>query len=608
MIENCIPVVKLLYPDLTKRDISVSAIFGYYSRSNLTTEELCDKAWSTDSETGDSVYKSFIEKWIIGFKHNSLSEHPSLHFYVENISNIVTKILEANSMGQNGVPVAYMEKSTRYVNMENARIFDLLPQYFNTFLSESPIVWQDKFNDIIDKQMSMYNARLKLYEEICEANGVAKSKAFDSAREYLPSGISTVVGVSLNIRALKEVIVNLLSNGNCEAYIIGEQLLDICCENFSEIIKRDEIMKRVTHRANILRKALCSSSPSESRLIVGRINPNYQFLKSLKPTEIFDYESVRDSIKRDFYNDSGKVSTKKIVHIMNKGLTNPAVALKTFRNVEADMGDAEGSIWSSAKLLNHLFNIRENDSEKINTNDIPEDAYNNCISFDIASDYGSYRDIARHRRIKFENRNFYSHSLIEKIYSQTNDDKEKGFYPNFFSYYLDGIITDSQVDSQETRDNKAGLQIGTFKYYVELTMDILDFIIEMKQILIDNKYDIIESNVLLFELLSYLLPMSSEKRYKIRASLPDLLHLVQERIQPAGHLYYRSVASSIWDSIKELCPEEDFIHLINNKLSPLKEPEDNCGSIWKDISLQIDDKSYKAFEEIIANELDLKDK
>ena len=256
-MSGCIPQVKLLYPDLTRRDISVSAIFGYYSRSNDTTEKLVDKAWEQTAESKGArrVFEDFIEKWIIGYKHNSLSEHPSLHFYVENISNIATKILEANSMGQNGVPVAYMEKSTRYVNMENAKVFNVLTKYLNN-LDESYSEVSDykkRFDEIVDKEMRMYEKRLRLYEDICEKNEVPKSKAFDSARHYLPSGISSIVGVSLNVRAAKEVIINLISNGNSEAYMIGQQLLDVCCLHFGSIFRRDEILERVTYRANLLR-------------------------------------------------------------------------------------------------------------------------------------------------------------------------------------------------------------------------------------------------------------------------------------------------------------------------------------------------------------------
>ena len=592
---QCIPQVKLLYPDLTKRDISVSAIFGYYSRSNNTTDELIGKAWGEGEKPGSYVFQDFIEKWIIGYKHNSLSEHPSLHFYVENISNIATKILEANSMGQNGVPVAYMEKSTRYVNMENAKVFNVLTKYINELNpSESIQSFEDRFNKIIDTEIKMYNSRLKLYEEICEKNGVPKSKAFDSAREYLPSGISTIVGVSLNIRAVKEVIVNLLSNGNSEAYMIGEQLLSICCEHFGTIIKRNEIISRVTERATLLRKVLgdAYAGRPQARVLAAHVNPNYGFLKSIKPNEIIDFEEMRDRIRHDAYetDDNGlfRISDSKIMNLLSKTPPWHVVHLGKFKDVNTDVKLCSGNLTQSSELLDYILIHCSSEGVKIDVNDIPEFAFNNTIEIDVRGDYGSYRDIARHRKIRFIKRNFYSHSLVEKLYKR--DDNS---FNRFFTYYLEGIITESPTDSVMTSGNKASLQLVTYKYYIELTMDILDLIIQIKHLLMSIKYEPIETNLLLLEIMSYLLPMSTEKMYSIQCSLPDLLHLVQERIQPAGHLYYRSIASSIWAEICKRFDDADFTRIVNHYLSYEKEPIDGKGSIWKDVCLQIEDRIFQ---------------
>lgn len=583
-MSGCIPQVKLLYPDLTRRDISVSAIFGYYSRSNDTTEKLVDKAWEQTAESKGTrrVFEDFIEKWIIGYKHNSLSEHPSLHFYVENISNIATKILEANSMGQNGVPVAYMEKSTRYVNMENAKVFNVLTKYLNN-LDESYSEVSDykkRFDEIVDKEMRMYEKRLRLYEDICEKNEVPKSKAFDSARHYLPSGISSIVGVSLNVRAAKEVIINLISNGNSEAYMIGQQLLDVCCLHFGSIFRRDEILERVTYRANLLRYALTEAEKEESnaRVVVRHINPNYGFLKSIKTSEIIPFEKIKERVL--FEENRGEPYRIK---------NNCVVNLKTFFDVYTHIAGLSGEIGTSKRILNYIYEYHKNTgiNGKINTNDIPDDAYDNSMEIKVEADYGSYRDIARHRRIKFIGRNFYSHSLVEKMYENNTDS-----YIGFFNYYLEGIITDipESDDSPLTSSNKIALTYETRKYYTELTIEILDLLIDIKNFLQKINYDTIESNVLLLEILSYLVPMSIEKMYRFRGSIPDVLHLVQERLQPAGHLYYRSVASSIWDNMCKYYKyqkDDEFTNFVNHELSVKK---DKQGSIWKDVGLSIDDK------------------
>ena len=189
---------------------------------------------------------------------------------------------------------------------------------------------------------------------------------------------------------------------------------------------------------------------------------------------------------------------------INDKSKNRTVSMNAFSGVESFMLERDSNLENCMDILNYIMELGH--QGKMNVNDLPEATFENHITLLLKGDYGSYRVIARHRRIKFVDRNFYSHNLVEKIYYSDNIND---VYNNFFTYYIDGIITDSPSDSELTSSNKVALQMATYGYYIELPLDILDLIIDVKKLLEEIKYDAIESNVLLFELISYLLPMST---------------------------------------------------------------------------------------------------
>ena len=74
--------VSLVFENVSNQDLPISAVFGYFSRSKEKIDKLVEKALKNNE------YESFIEKYAVALKHNSLLEHPSLHFCVDGVSNI----------------------------------------------------------------------------------------------------------------------------------------------------------------------------------------------------------------------------------------------------------------------------------------------------------------------------------------------------------------------------------------------------------------------------------------------------------------------------------------------------------------------------------------
>ena len=80
-------------------------------------------------------------------------------------------------------------------------------------------------------------------------------------------------------------------------------------------------------------------------------------------------------------------------------------------------------------------------------------------------------------------------------------------------------------------------------FYKDLFLDIKTFLDKYSLKLSRN------ANKSLRVVLNYLLPMSVQKRVRIKGRLDQFIHLVQERTQPAGHENYKYFAKLLGDKL-----------------------------------------------------------
>lgn len=170
--------------------------------------------------------------------------------------------------------------------------------------------------------------------------------------------------------------------------------------------------------------------------------------------------------------------------------------------------------------LSHCKDLSSDNRSKLNTN-----LFNNFLNtrryrdfdweFDVVGviDFGAYRDISRHRGLQF--------IVTPNVY----DISKKSYliqHPLLFKYISSEIITD---------------------FYVNLFSDIKTFLDKYSLKLTRN------ANKSLRVVLNYLLPISVQKRVRIKGRLDQFIHLVQERTQPAGHENYKYFAKLLGDKL-----------------------------------------------------------
>ncbi|HWT78459.1 MAG TPA: FAD-dependent thymidylate synthase, partial [Candidatus Methylomirabilis sp.] len=218
----------------------VAVLFAYYSRSReslrrnllkLIQERDVDLEERLQWAVGDQdelalarqKAKEFHEKWVVGYGHASVAEHAVAHLAIEDVSIVVSKIIEDTRLA------SYTEKSTRYVVFDRDKFYReprimasrhaQLYEETCSFLLEAysrltgPVVQAIKGETPREEKQTERG-----YETACRA------KSCDILRYVLPAATLTNIGVTANGRVLEHMISKLLSHPLEESRQIGALL------------------------------------------------------------------------------------------------------------------------------------------------------------------------------------------------------------------------------------------------------------------------------------------------------------------------------------------------------------------------------------------------
>jgi len=152
-----------------------------------------------EAVVNSSRARAFFSKWLAAYGDDSIAQLAGAHIFLENISNVATKILEDFRIG-----FAPLEKSTRYVRFD-IKVAGKWPYFVDPDLKKS------KFGNEYIKNMNMLFVRYsksigpllkylkKKYPQQKDQTerayrGTLNAKTFDVLRAYLPAATYTNVG------------------------------------------------------------------------------------------------------------------------------------------------------------------------------------------------------------------------------------------------------------------------------------------------------------------------------------------------------------------------------------------------------------------------------
>lgn len=220
-------------------DVVKGALFARYSRSNKTLRRLfLDEFYKEDSDTvsfGTSVAgikraSSLYDKMILDFGDDSVAQLGGAHIACEQVSNILTKILEKGRIA------AYLEQSTRYVYYNekiNGRYHYVIPPDIKNTSSEKQYCDYvdslfDTYTEIQEKIVPILEKRYPRKETQSDRawESTIKAKACDIVRGLLPASTRSNMGIYGNGQFYEYLLIKMYASENAEVILYADMLLE----------------------------------------------------------------------------------------------------------------------------------------------------------------------------------------------------------------------------------------------------------------------------------------------------------------------------------------------------------------------------------------------
>lgn len=480
-------------------EVIKGALFSRYSRSNLGLRTLLLKEFITNNEETafesiagtlsadeeglqaheqmEAIKKaqSFYDRILDGYGDDSIGELGGAHLAIENVSMIAAKFIEDSRIG--GSP---LEKSTRYI------YFDQKVKGEYLFYRE-PVLMTSAYRDIyIETCHKLFDTYTRLITPLTTVieqrfpkdplsskaayTAALRAKVLDCLRGLLPAGTLTNMGIYGNGRFFEQLIHKLHCQNLAELQEIGMRSHEELAKVIPSFVRRAD----PSHRSHQSYSQFHEAMQSELKLIAEQhlpycernLNPGVKLIS-------FDPESVTN------------VAAALLFSIGDRGLDE-------LRHYCKNLTDEE-----IARILDAGCNARENRRHK------SPRALEHCeLTFEIITDFGTYRDLQRHR-ILTQERQFLS--------------CDYGFY------------TPSEIQNTPFEE------------------DYQNALYQAKEI-----FDLIARE--LPEEAQYVVPMAYNIRWYFHVNLRALQWLCELRSSPAGHPNYRFIAQTMARQVCETFP------------------------------------------------------
>jgi thymidylate synthase ThyX len=296
----------------------------------------------------------FMEKWVLGYGHNSVAEGAVIGIGFEGVSILATKVIEDNRL------CSFIEKSTRYVSFDDSSFYfdeDLKNSEFAEEIKKTIEFIFNVYKEMHDPVLNYIKRIVPLKAEMTEAawERACAARRFDSIRYLLPAGTKTSLGWTVNARQLEHAIKKLLSHPIKEMRDIGLQLK----------------LEGIKVLPSLLKYADKNDFFSETERDMQKI------ASAIKISDTSNYNKVQ-------LVDSSENPTNKIIaSILYRWKSEP---YNQILEQVKQMSYAEKE---------HIF---DSYMQKMGVFDHPlRELEHEDFTFDIVMDYGAFRDLQRHR-------------------------------------------------------------------------------------------------------------------------------------------------------------------------------------------------------------------
>ncbi len=486
-------------------EVVKGALFARYSRSEKSLRRLfLDEFWHSTApgsssekllagverederefdEVGAARAQALYDRIFTDFGDDSVAQLGGAHVACEGVSNVVTKVLERGRL------MAYLEQSTRYLRYDRKvggryryRVppeFEADPEASDTFRRVCDDLFKG-YSALFPKVWSHMEARFP--QTPGEPDGVyraaLRAKVCDVLRGLLPAASCSNVGIFGSGQAFERLLLRLFSSPYAEARELGEAMLQELKKVIPSFVRRVEIEDRGVAWIEYLRETRESSARAAGALAGEEHRRSVDGLPEPFPAtgpEVdlvdFDTEGER-KIAAAILFEHGGVSTRRAEEIARK--LDEVTLAEIFRTYVG---------------------------QRRNRRHLPGRAFESTsYTFDIVSDYGSFRDLQRHRILTIEWQRLQPH--------------------------LGYVVPEAIREVGHGESWRAAMEKAS-EAFEELS-------------------SVSEHAA------SYVLPMAFRLRYRMQLNAREAVYMIELRTSPQAHPEYRAVCERMADAIRDI--------------------------------------------------------
>jgi thymidylate synthase ThyX len=316
----------------------------------------------------------FHEKWVVGYGHGSVAEHAVASVALENVSQIIIKILE------DGRLASYTEKSSRYVIFTRNRVFLPLPLRtgpLGTTVSEFFDRLYGLYDHIQERVKPLMLERFPQPKEMGPKPyaAITKARVCDVARACLPAAATGKLGMTCGARQWALTITKLASSPQEEAQALAKELLHHLRSAEDEL--PDEALRNRLF-PTLLKYAehndYMATLPNQLKELGKEVLKNVD-IEAAGPQATMEKPVV--IVRDDEYAEAriatallAKHSRLPLAAIQKKLMREPETVERVIRQAVANRGDHD---------------------------QLPREFEHAVFQHEIVMDYGAWRDVQRHR-------------------------------------------------------------------------------------------------------------------------------------------------------------------------------------------------------------------
>lgn len=443
----------------------------------------------SDIDTKNDI--NVLRRIISDYGDDSVTQLVGVHYVVEGASNLLTKHIEWGRLA------AYLEQSTRYIyydqkDTEGKYLYLRPPEMDKKVLGAYEIIMDklfDNYSAVVRSLSDHLSNKLTKPEEVSDIawKNAIRGQACDAARPMLPVATKSTVGVFASGQALENMIMRLRASELPEARETAEKILTETRKIVPVFLERTD----KEDRGGAYTKYLVENRTNMQNLANEILPRTYDIEFKKGPTlTAYSPKNELDLVAHMLYEYSDLSENQLTEYV---------------KNLKYD---------EKYKILEMYVGERRNRRHK------PGRALERATySWDIVSDYGSFRDLQRHRMV--------SDLSWQKLTPR-------------YGYDVPELVQEAEL--------------------TETYQEAFDLSLELHSLLQAADYE---------EEAQYATLLGHNMRWKLTMNAREAMHFMELRTSEQGHPGYRKIVQQMYEQLAEIHPLiAETMKFINQKDSP----------------------------------------